>query len=176
MGTHIKLDFTRRGVVWAILLTILADRVPTSTTRAEENADSPEAARPSNNKPQDPEGILNLDIEQLGKVDVRAPQMNVEVTSVSKQESTVGRSPAAVYVITSEMISRSGANNVPDLSRLGPGLEVARIKSHTWAVSARGLTDCHANRMLVLIDGRNASPYNITEIERSVFGKITWRY
>ena len=33
--------------------------------------------------------------------------MNVEVTTVTRTESTVGLSPAAVFVITPEMIERS---------------------------------------------------------------------
>jgi iron complex outermembrane receptor protein len=98
---------------------------------------------------------LNSDIEQLGKINVTTPAMNVEVTSVRKQESTVGRSPAAVYVITQEMIHRSACNNIPDLLRLVPGMEVARVDAHTWAISLRGLTDRYSNMLLVLVDGRS---------------------
>src|SRR3972149_5266745 len=78
--------------------------------------------------------ILDMDIEQLSKAEVKtsAPAADVEVTAVAKQESTVGRSPAAVFVITSEMIRRSGATNIPDLLRMVPGLEVARLDASTW--------------------------------------------
>jgi iron complex outermembrane recepter protein len=157
-----QLVFLRRGGVGTVFSIVLAFFLLSASGLAEESETPKDAAAPTKTPPHDPEGILNLDIDQLGKVDVRAPQMNVEVTSVSKQESTVGRSPAAIYVMTQEMIHRSGANNVPDLLRLVPGMEVARINSHTWAVSSRGLTDRY--------------PYNITEIERSVFGKVTWRF
>ena len=58
--------------------------------------------------------------EHLRRVDVTTPAMNVEVTSVSKQESTVGRSPAAIYVITSEMIKRSGFTKISDVLRMVP--------------------------------------------------------
>lgn len=102
----------------------------------------------------DPEGILNLDIEQLAKTDVVVPSMDIEVTSVAKQESTVGRSPAAIFVITSEMIRRSGATCVPELFRTVPGVEVARVNSHAWAITVRGFNAAFANKLLVLIDGR----------------------
>lgn len=98
--------------------------------------------------------ILDMDIEQLAKVDVVVPSMDIEVTSVSKQESTVGRSPAAVFVITAEMIRRNGATSVPELLRMVPGLEVARINSSIWAITSRGFNGRFANKLLVLIDGR----------------------
>ena len=65
--------------------------------------------------------LLNMDLDQLSRTDVKVPAMDVEVTSVTKQESTVGRSPAAVFVITPEMIRRSGAMNVPEALRHGAG-------------------------------------------------------
>ena len=53
------------------------------------------------------------------------------------------------------MIHRSACNNIPDLLRLVPGLEVARINAHTWAISSRGFNGRFANKLLVLIDGRS---------------------
>jgi iron complex outermembrane receptor protein len=66
----------------------------------------------------------------------------------------VGRSAAAVFVITHEMIRRSGARYIQDALRMAPGLDVANINSNTWAVSSRGFNGVYANRLLVLIDGR----------------------
>ena len=79
--------------------------------------------------------VLNLDIDQLGKVDVVVPSFDAPVTSVTGNESTVGKSPAAVFVITPEMIRRSGKRNVPELLRLVPGMEVARIDANKWAIT-----------------------------------------
>ncbi|MBN2476967.1 MAG: TonB-dependent receptor [Pirellulales bacterium] len=98
--------------------------------------------------------ILKLDIEQLGRVDVVVPSLDLPVTTVSRQQSTVGRSPAAVFVITSEMIRRSTARNIPDLLRMVPGLQVARIDANKWAVTSRGFNGRFANKLLVQIDGR----------------------
>jgi len=81
--------------------------------------------------------------------------MNVEVTSVSKKEEKLSEAPAAVYVLTQDDIHRSGATSIPEALRLVPGLDVARIDAHTWAISSRGFNDQYADKLLVLIDGRS---------------------
>lgn len=81
--------------------------------------------------------------------------MNIEVTSVSKKEEKLFQTAAAVYVITQEEIRRSGLTSIPELLRLVPGLEVARIDGTKWAISARGFNGRLASKLLVLIDGRS---------------------
>jgi iron complex outermembrane recepter protein len=81
--------------------------------------------------------------------------MNIEVTSVSKKEQKLSQTGAAIFVITQEDIRRSGATNIPDLLRLAPGVDVARVDANRWAISIRGFNDQHANKVLVLIDGRS---------------------
>lgn len=108
-------------------------------------------------KTGDLEGLLNMDIEQLAKTPVTSgggAAMDMPVTSVTKEASTVGRSAAAVFVITNEMIHRSGATCIPEALRMAPGLEVARVNSNTWAITSRGFNNAFANKLLVLIDGR----------------------
>ncbi len=87
--------------------------------------------------------------------------MDVRVTTVSREESTVGQSPAAIFVITPEMIHRSGATNIPELLRMVPGLDVGHIDSSKWGVAARGFNDRFANKLLVQVDGRTVyTPIN----------------
>jgi iron complex outermembrane recepter protein len=81
--------------------------------------------------------------------------MNIEVTLVSKKEKRLFHSAAAIYVITQEDIRRSGLTSIPELLRLVPGLDVARIDGTKWAVSARGFNGRFANKLLVMIDGRS---------------------
>lgn len=81
--------------------------------------------------------------------------INIEVTSVSKKEERLFQTAAAVYVITQEEIRRSGMTNIPELLRLVPGLEVARIDGNKWAITARGFNKRFANKLLVLVDGRS---------------------
>jgi iron complex outermembrane receptor protein len=81
--------------------------------------------------------------------------MNVQVTSVSKKDQRLAKTGAAVFVITQEDIRRSGATNIPDLLRMVPGVDVARVDHSNWAISIRGFNDVYANKVLVLIDGRS---------------------
>jgi iron complex outermembrane receptor protein len=92
--------------------------------------------------------------------------MNVEVTSVSKSEQTLSRTASAIFVITAEDISRSGAMNIPDLLRMVPGMDVAQINANTWAISARGLNGEFSNELLVLVDGRT--------VYTPTFGGVYW--
>lgn len=85
---------------------------------------------------------------------------NVEVTSVSKTSEPLSRAPAAIYVITHDEITRSGATNVAEALRLAPNLEVRQITSTDYAITARGFggnqaDQNFANKLLVLIDGRS---------------------
>jgi iron complex outermembrane receptor protein len=52
---------------------------------------------------------------------------NVQVTSVSKREQKISTAGAAIYVISQDDIRRSGATTIPDLLRMVPGVNVARV-------------------------------------------------
>jgi len=113
-------------------------------------------------------GGLNPDmkLDELVKQDVLVPAMNQVVNTVDRTESTVGRSAAAVFVITPEMIKRSGARNIPEALRMAPGIEVAKITSSTWAITARGFNGRFANKLLVQIDRR--------VVYTPTFGGVYW--
>jgi iron complex outermembrane recepter protein len=90
--------------------------------------------------------LANLSLEAL---------MNIDVVSVSKRSEPLQQSPAAVFVLDSSSIIRSGVKNIPEALRLIPGLQVARVDSHTWAITARGFNSTVADKLEVLIDGRS---------------------
>jgi iron complex outermembrane recepter protein len=115
-------------------------------------ADSPEAHPAPDEAAKD---VASMDLEHLAQADVVVPAFSQEVVSVTGTESTIGRSPAAVYVITEEMIRRSGVTTLPEALRLAPGLDVARIDANKWAISSRGFNGRYANKLLVLLDGRS---------------------
>lgn len=92
------------------------------------------------------DSLTQMSLQQLG---------NVEVTTVSKEPEELWRTPAAVYVITQDEIRRSGATSIPELLRLVPGVEVARIDSDHWAIGVRGFGGEFSKSLLVLIDGRS---------------------
>jgi iron complex outermembrane receptor protein len=95
--------------------------------------------------------LLELSLEEL---------LDVEVTSVSRKAERRFDAAAAVHVITSEDIRRSGVTSLPEALRLAPGVQVARIDANRWAISIRGFNSRFANKLLVLIDGRTLySPF-----------------
>lgn len=100
---------------------------------------------------------FDLTLEQL---------LDTQIISASKKIETVAEAPAAVYVVTSEDIMRSGVTSIPDALRMVPGVNVAHSDSNSWAISIRGFNSTLANKLLVLIDGR--SIYN------PVFGGVLW--
>ena len=81
--------------------------------------------------------------------------MQQPVTTVARKQEKLSETPAAIEVITPEDIRRSGALTIPEALRWAPGLDVARIDSHRYAVSSRGFNGEFANKQLVLMDGRS---------------------
>jgi iron complex outermembrane receptor protein len=96
--------------------------------------------------PQAPQSDLTeMNIEDL---------MKIEVTSVSRHEQPLSQTAAAAFVITEEDILHSGAENVPELLRMVPGVQVAQINASSWAISVRGCSGRFSNKVLVMVDGR----------------------
>lgn len=89
--------------------------------------------------------LADLSLEDLAQV---------RVTSVSGRPQAVQVAPASVYVITAEDIRRSSAATLPEALRLAPNLQVARLSSTQWSISARGFNNAIGNKLLVLVDGR----------------------
>ena len=119
------------------------------------------------------EDLFKLDLERLLQVPVAPSTPNAapislqqQVSSVSRQESSVAHSAAAVFVITQEMIRRSGATSIPEVLRMAPGLQVSRVDSSRWAITSRGFSERFAGKLLVQIDGRTV--YN------PVFSGVYW--
>lgn len=81
--------------------------------------------------------------------------LDVKVTSVSRKQEQMRLAPAAIAVLTSEEIQRSGATTLPETLRGVPGLHVAQINASEWAISARGFSSVNSEKLLVLIDSRS---------------------
>ncbi|MFZ5524225.1 MAG: TonB-dependent receptor plug domain-containing protein [Pseudomonadota bacterium] len=98
-----------------------------------------------------PESISAVNLSQMTLEELS----NIEITSVSKRSELLSDAPAAIYVIAQEDIRRSGATSIPEILRLAPNLQVARVDSSQYAITARGFNSTTANKLLVLIDGRS---------------------
>ncbi len=103
----------------------------------------------ADNKPRnkkDVDQLLTLSIEEL---------MQVEVTSVSRRAQKLSGTPSAIFVITQDDIRRSGVTSIPEVLRMAPGVDVARVGTDKWSISIRGFNGRFANKLQVLIDGRS---------------------
>lgn len=134
----------RRGVAVAALL------VAPAVAQAEEASAAADApvmtARQLGLGPSD-QDLARLSLEELAMV---------EVTSVSRRPEALADAAAAIYVITNDDIRRSGATSLPEALRLAPNLNVQRVNSVDYAISARGFNGYEtSNKLLVLVDGRS---------------------
>lgn len=143
---------------------------PISSASIEENSagstGKPTHGEPAGKSDDEIDDLLNFSLESLSSTQVATPDMNFEVTSVARDETPIGKSPAAIFVITPEMIQRSGAQTLPDVLRMVPGMHVARQSNGVFAIGMRGHAATVVGDMLVQVDGR--SIYNRT------FGGTFW--
>ena len=80
---------------------------------------------------------------------------DLRISTATHRSERLEDTAAAIHVLTTEDIRRSGATSLPELLRSVPGLNVARISATEWAVSARGFNNQFANKLLVMVDGRS---------------------
>ena len=90
----------------------------------------------------------------------------ITITSVSGRAEPLSEAAASIFVITSDEIRRSGVTTLPEALRLAPNLQVARLDTGQYAVTARGFNNAIGNKLLVLIDGRT--------IYASFFSGVLW--
>jgi outer membrane receptor protein involved in Fe transport len=89
----------------------------------------------------------------------------VLVTSSRSAESLL-TSAASVSVIGSRDIQLSPADNIADLLRGVPGLNVTEIGARDININTRGSTGILSNKMLVMVDGRS--------FFQPIFGAVYW--
>ena len=106
--------------------------------------------------------ISDPEFDEILSKDISA----LTVTSVAKRSQQLKDTAAAIYVITQEEIRRAGIYSIPEALRLVPGVQVAKVSTNRWAVSARGFNSALNNKLLVLIDGRT--------IYTPVFSGVYW--
>lgn len=114
------------------------------------------AAEPVSNE-ADLDQLLELDLYKL---------MNVKISLASRTRESQFGAAAAVYVITSEDIARSGHRRLSEILRLVPGLHVGKLDANKWAVTSRNSLSRYTSTMLVMIDGRH--------IYTPLYGGVYW--
>lgn len=129
----------------------------TANVKPAAGTSTPTATQPAvNSGSQD---IGGLSIDQL---------LNVTVTSAGQKEQKLSDVAAAITVLSSTDIERSGATNIPDLLRYVPGVEVAQVNNSGASVGIRGFDGVFDTKLLVLVDGRS--------IYDPLFGGVDWQF
>jgi iron complex outermembrane receptor protein len=131
--------------------------VPNSTTNLETDPAGPAVVPPATKL--DPQLLTGLSIDEL---------LNVTVTSAGQKEQKLSDVAAAMTVLNSNDIHRSGATNIPDLLRYVPGVEVGRANNNDTSVAIRGFGGIFSTKLLVLVDGRS--------IYEPLHGGVDWGF
>ena len=128
-----------RALPLAVALVLALAASSPSTSRAADAQPAPD--------PQEIEKLARSSLEDL---------MQIKVTTVAGVPQSRMATPAAVYVISSDDLRRSGARTIVEALRLVPGMYVGRMNSSSWVAGSRGLTGSSltSTRYLVLVDGR----------------------
>lgn len=80
--------------------------------------------------------------------------LSVQFSEVARKEQSTLNAPSAIYILTSEQIQRSGAQNIPEALRLVPGVHVGRVSGSQYAISIRSANTLISDQLLVMVDGR----------------------
>ena len=93
-----------------------------------------------------------LDAARAGEAHVAPGRLeelfDLQVTSVSQKPESLSQTAAAIHVVTQEDIRRMGVLDIPEALRNIPGVEVARVNSRDYAITARGFNGTVANKAL----------------------------
>jgi len=90
----------------------------------------------------------------------------IVVVTASRTAQSIADAPAAVTVITAEMIENTPGDDIGDLLRNVPGLNVSQTSVRDINMTSRGSTNTLSNTQLVLLDGRS--------IYLDFFGIVLW--
>jgi iron complex outermembrane receptor protein len=94
--------------------------------------------------------LKRLSLDALVNVKTFNPEGSLSGRKAQKLTKTAG----ALFVVTQENIRRAGITRISEALRMVPGIQVARLDAHQWAISARGFNQQYAGKLLVMIDKR----------------------
>jgi iron complex outermembrane receptor protein len=112
--------------------------------------------------------VLVVDDDEGDLIDEFAFLMEEDVVeSAARHRQEIGMSPSAITVITRQDIEASGANTIPDLLRMVPGMDVVVAAPGLRAITARMYWSEENIHYLVLIDGRDST---LEQLGQQVWG------
>ncbi len=93
---------------------------------------------------------------------------DVIIVTASRTEQSLHEVPSAFSVVTSEELETTPADDVGDLLRNVPGLNITQVSARDIQVSSRSATSTLATDQLVLLDGRT--------LYLDFFGFVMWDF
>ena len=97
----------------------------------------------------EPGAVLRVDLE------VQAAHAETVVVLATREPVPMMLAPGAMSVVDSRDIETSAAENVPDLLRGVPGVNLSQTSARDLNVNTRSASGILANSMLVMLDGRS---------------------
>lgn len=95
------------------------------------------------------------------------PRVREEITvTAARTAESLSEAPASVSVIDSATIAAAPSQDIGDLLRIAPGVNVTQLSARDTNVTTRAATGAGAKSQLVLVDGR--------EINAPFFGNVMW--
>ncbi|MFA5629889.1 MAG: TonB-dependent receptor [Porticoccaceae bacterium] len=88
------------------------------------------------------------------------------VSAVSRFEQRIEQAPASVTIISSDLITRSGAQTWVDVFRLVPGFQAYHVGNNRYGISYHGIGREFPNQVEVMVDGRS--------VYETVFSSVNW--
>lgn len=88
--------------------------------------------------------------------------------TASKYEEDVINAPASVTVISEQTIQAASTQNVADLLRSAPGMNVAQMSAASFGVTNRGASGAQTINQLILVDGRT--------LYSDISGATSWEF
>ena len=128
---------------------------------------SPSATAPDPNPP-DEEGPLPSPEEQL-----YFAREELLVTGASKRPVRADEAPANVTVITHEDIIQSGVQNLGEIFRRVPGMDVVQVSQSETEVSARGFADSPIDGGAAALAGPGGDSFDDLRVARPPDGPVT---
>jgi outer membrane receptor protein involved in Fe transport len=102
------------------------------------------------------------------KPDEPAKYEETVVVSASRSEEKLINAPATMSVITSDTIANAPSQNLAELLRSIPGVNVTQVSARDINVTSRGATGTLATGQLALLDGRS--------LYQDFFGFVMWDF
>src|SRR5689334_19753024 len=143
------------GIVLAVARPVAAGQTTQSTGTPQSTTQKPSPQPPATTQPPTPP-----DEEQKYEETV--------VVSASRTEEKITNAPATMSVITASAIQHATSQNLAELLRPIPGLNMTQVSARDINVTSRAATGTLATGLLALLDGRS--------LYQDMFGFVMWDF